>query len=374
MIFEGSSNSFQVYETEADITTDILALVKEGQCPTLDSLRETPIYGWTSARFLLDREITEETMFINGWFCGSLLKAEKKVPSKLLKSIVKLSEYQFMQDQKLASINKQQHAEIKAHVHEELIQQMPPTLTNLDVATDCKRKRVFAECRGPKQKDAFEAAYTHTTQAKLVPMIPELLAFKRAGLTYDSLGAVTFSPDAAVAPDKSGLGLDFLTWLLFRSEEKDHTFRITNGTLDPNISYALAFADPITFLNNEGAGSYETSLRKGTPILSSEAKTALMSGKKLARANIAFVLDENHQWSASVDAQTFAFRSVKVPRAEEGTDERGRLVEKLQQFSFFVDAFYCLFDEFLEILKNDVKWEETVKEMQDWIEKRTSLA
>ena len=61
MIFEGSSNSFQVYETEAEITTDILALVKEGQCPTLDSLRETPIYGWTSARFLLDREITEET-------------------------------------------------------------------------------------------------------------------------------------------------------------------------------------------------------------------------------------------------------------------------------------------------------------------------
>ncbi len=374
MIFEGATNSFQIYETEADITKDILEVVKENQCPTLESLRETPIYGWTSARFLLDRELTEETMFINGWFCGSLLKAEKKIPSKLLKSIVKLSEYQFMQDQKLATINKQQRSEIKAHVQEELLQQMPPTLTNLDVATDCKRKRVFAECRGPKQKDAFEAAYTHASQAKLIPMIPELLAFKRAGITYDSLGAVTFSPDSAVVPDKSGLGLDFLTWLLFRSEEKDHTFRITNGTHDPNISYALAFADPIIFLNNEGAGSYETSLRKGTPILSSEAKTALMSGKKLAKANIAFVLDENHQWSASVDAQTFAFRSVKVPRPEEGTDERSRLVEKLQHFSFFVDAFYSLFDEFLDVLKDNAKWEKTVQEMQAWIERRESLA
>ena len=374
MIFDGSSSSFQVYETEAEITTDILELVKEGQCPTLDSLRETPIFGWTSARFLLDREISEETMFINGWFCGSLLKAEKKVPSKLLKSIVKLSEYQFMKDQNLTSINKQQHAEIKAHVHEELLEQMPPTLTNLDVATDCRNKRVFAECRGPKQKDAFEAAFTHTSQAKLIPMIPELLAFKRAGLTYDSFGAVTFSPDSSAIPDKSGLGLDFMTWLLFRSEVKDHTFRITNGRHDPNISYALAFADPITFLNNEGAGSYETSLRKGTPILSSEAKTALLSGKKLARANVAFILDENHQWSASIDAQTFAFRSVKVPRVEEGTDERGRLVEKLQHFSFFVDAFYSLFDEFLEILKNEERWEETVREMQTWIEDRESLA
>jgi hypothetical protein len=165
-----------------------------------------------------------------------------------------------------------------------------------------------------------------------------------------------------------------LTWLLFRSEEKDHTFRITNGSHDPNITYTLAFSDPITFLNNEGSGSYETSLRKGTPILSSEAKTALLSGKKLAKANVAFILDETHQWSASIDAQTFAFRSVKVPRAEEGTDERGRLVEKLEQFSFFVDAFYSLFDEFLEILKDEAVWEQTIQEMQSWIEARTSLA
>ena len=74
-----------------------------------------------------------------------------------------------------------------------------------------------------------------------------------------------------------------------------------------------------------------------------------------------------HNATMKILPQKFCF-FVKIPSTSPLFPMR------IQHFSFFVDAFYSLFDEFLEILKNEERWEETVREMQTWIEDRESLA
>ncbi len=68
---------------------------------------------------------------------------------------------------------------------------------------------------------------------------------------------------------------------------------------------------PLTFFM-EGQGAHLMVLRHGEPLIASEAKTALLGGKKVQRARVILAIGEE-PWSANVDAETFVMRGIKLP-------------------------------------------------------------
>ena len=77
------------------------------------------------------------------------------------------------------------------------------------------------------------------------------------------------------------------------------------------------FEGPLTVSSDDAPGCHETLLRNGTPLDSPEFGIALWNGKRLRRAKLTLTKGD---WivTATVDAQDFAFRSLKIvtPKGE----------------------------------------------------------
>ena len=156
-----------------------------------------------------------------------------------------------------------------------------------------------------KQIDAFCVNFKKATGASAIQLTPEIAAMRLAHIDHRELSPQSFSPDPEVRITAHSLGMDFLTWLLFFWETGKQTF-----TIDGNYGsheYSMMMEGPAVFFL-EGEGAHETALRKGMPILSREAKTALEAGKKLRRINLTIARGD-YVYAAAVDGLDFGFRS-----------------------------------------------------------------
>ncbi|OQA27672.1 MAG: hypothetical protein BWY59_01032 [Verrucomicrobia bacterium ADurb.Bin345] len=109
-------------------------------------------------------------------------------------------------------------------------------------------------------------------------------------------------------------------------------------------------------------------LRKGEPVFSVEAKTALMSGKKLRRAKVTLARGKE-SWQCTLDAQDFAFRSLKLPDSE-ALDPVGRFQERMRHLDTFAGAFFGLYERFLDERADAKRWATTLKEVHKWLADR----
>jgi hypothetical protein len=162
--------------------------------------------------------------------------------------------------------------------------------------------------------------------------------------------------------------LDFFTWLWFYWESEGGTVPAGAGG---GLPFGLMLEGPLTFIV-EGEGAHEAVLRKGMPLLSAEAKTALTSGKKLRRAK--FVLARGDDaWAVAVDGADFAFRSLKVPKGEP-LEPAALFQQRMLHLETLTDVFYRLYEMFLDLRRSAREWEQTVDAMRAWIEARTGRA
>ena len=105
-------------------------------------------------------------------------------------------------------------------------------------------------------------------------------------------------------------------------------------------------------------------LRKGTPLNSREAGTALFCGKKLKRAKVVIAQNDN-VFSATLDSD-FAFRSLKLPKGEQ-TEEAGKFEERMLFIETFWTAWLSLYDRFLDLRTDPQQWPKTLEAMRQWI-------
>src|SRR5690606_32069598 len=92
----------------------------------------------------------------------------------------------------------------------------------------------------------------------------------------------------------------------------------------------------------------ETAIRKGEPMVSAETRAALLSGKKLRRAKITFARGGEEQWTCTLDADAFVFRSLKMPKTE-AVDAAGRFQERMEHLETFRQAFLGLYGTFVKL-------------------------
>ena len=121
--------------------------------------------------------------------------------------------------------------------------------------------------------------------------------------------------------DLSFIGREFLTWLWFVTEKGGPTIQI-----DGVGAVVVTFTKRLQ-LSSLGAMREDSTVVSEAPSLADEARTALKTGKKVAKASLMLDLDERH-FELTVDATTFAFTGVKLPTVLKD-DEAIRLADRL---------------------------------------------
>jgi hypothetical protein len=370
MPFDTGSGSFRIFHLPKEHDRSIVGRFAARAAPPIGALVRDPIRGWVTGRHLLDRAITEESCLSGGYVHVQLMQAERKIPEALLRATCKLEEQAEMQARDTVVLPRQVRAEIKARVIEDLLPGMPPTLTGMPAVVDLRNNLLLASAMSDKGIDRFTGAFRDTTGDTPILLTPATLAVQRRQLDARNLAPTSFSPDPEVmAPGEADLGMEFLTWLWHRLETEGGDVELDDGT-----QYGLLMEGPVVFFgapaddgSDAGSGALETVLRKGAPLASREAGTAVVCGKQLRRVKIN-VANDNRLWSLALDSE-FAFRSLKLPKCEP-VDPVGCFQERMLAIEELWSLLFALYDGFLEERADAAQWDGKVAAMREWAAER----
>lgn len=360
MNYDAGRVNFRLYYLTKEYDSSLVEDFARYVCPPVVDIKSDPIQGWVTGKHLLDRNISDERCVIGPYIHVHWLKAEKKIPSSYLKANIKLEEEVEMKARQINRLPRKVKAEVKQRVIAALQPQMPPSLNGIPCVVDLRNNRLICGAMSDAQMDAFGSAFKETADSVPIAITPDTAALKRKQINARDLDPVLFTKDETVEPPHEGsLGMDFLTWLWFNWDTGSATFHLPDGR---ECGYMVE--GPITFFS-EGQGAHEAVLRKGMPLDSREASTALICGKKLSRAKFIFAVDEKVT-EASVDSD-FCFRSVKLPK-EEQEEAEGIFEERMMAIETFTDGWFKLYDHFLDLRTDPDQWQKTLEKMQDWIQ------
>ncbi|MEI7898852.1 MAG: recombination-associated protein RdgC [bacterium] len=359
MAFDNGNVSFRLFYLQHAYDSGLIDSFARHAAPPITSLNRDPISGWVSGRHLLDRALTEETCVFGPYLYAQLMRAEKKVPASLLRAYLHMEEAVELRARDVDVLPHAVRAEVKQRVVESLLPTLPPTLSGIPLVVDFRNDLLLASTLSAKQIETLAPVFKETAGTLPILLTPETAALRRKQVNANDLEPVSFSPDTSLEPpNASTLGMDFLTWLWFIWEKEGGVFHLPDGR-----EAGIMLEGPLTFFR-EGQGAHEAVLRKGTPINSREAGTALFCGKKLKRAKVVIAQNDN-VFSATLDAD-FAFRSLKLPKGEQ-TDPAGRFQERMLLIETFWSAWLTLYDRFLDIRIDPRQWPKTLDAMRQWI-------
>lgn len=373
MPFDTGSVRFRMFYLQKEYDRGVVENFAKRAAPPIDTLDREPIRGWVTGRHLLDRDIVEEKCLYGGYLHVQLMQAERKVPESLLRAYCKLEEEAEMKARDTTVLPRQVRAEIKARVLEELTPQMPPTLTGVPTVLDMRNNLLLSAAMSDKAIDRFAAYFHETTNETATLVTPETAAVARRQVNVRDLEPTSFSPDPEVPPPAEiDLGMEFLTWLWHHLETESPEFELDDGA-----SYGMMFEGPASFFgaplsdegDSAGTGALEAVLRKGAPLASREAGTALVCGKQLKSVKVTVARDDQ-LWSATLDSQ-FAFRGLKLPKGE-AVDPIGRFEERMSSIEEFWSLVFAIFDSFLEERADRAQWDARVEAIRQWAAAKAS--
>ncbi len=365
MSFESGSISFRAFFVPRDMPENVVAQFAEHTAPAISHLNEEPIQGWVGGRHLLDRPVSEENAYYAGHLRLTLLQAERKIPPALLKAEQTMEELAQLQATGKEFLNRKEKSEIRQQVVERLLPQMPPQLKGIHLVHSPAERMVYATAISEKQLDAFQIHVARTLGFALIPALPSDIALRRKKLDVEELPPSSFSPDLEDRQVSYVIGEDFLTWLWYMSEMERGAI-----VVEDLGEVSILIEGPLTF-HMEGDGAHLTVLRKGEPLVSAEAKTALRAGKKLKQARLNIVQGEE-SWACTQDADQFVFRGLKLPEREEKLDPHSRFQGRIRDVDRFLNLFFRLYDEFLARRSRREEWEDEVRRIRRWVSDRRS--
>ncbi len=362
MGFDSGSVTFRMFYLPGGLPLDAVERFAKHALPPINTLSREEISGWVTGRHMLDRDINDGSAFQAGYLYLNLVKAERKIPPALLKAECAMEELALMQAEGKDKLNRSERSAIKKEVSERLLPGMPPSLTGIPIVYDKSARMLFAGATTEKQTDALTIQLQGALGTAPVPVTADTAALKIAKLdTGTMLDPTSFSPELEDPLAGCVIGHDFLTWLWFYSEARGGTLTVDGD------QYGVMIEGPLTFFL-EGDGAHVTLLRKGSPLVSTEAKTALMSGKKLTSAKITMGRSAE-QWTATVDASEFIFRGLKIPKSEE-LDAISWFQQRMISLRRFQKAFLTFYEKFLSERTNPEVWVETQKDIHKWVSGR----
>lgn len=361
MGFESGSVGFRLFHLPQPAPADAVKRFAKHALPPLDAIGAGKVTGWVTGRHLLDRHLTDDTAHYGGYLRLTLVTAERKIPTALYRAECKMEELAQLATQGHERLSARARSDIREQITARLLPQMPPQLKAAPFIAEAAGERLWATALSEAQAEDFAMHFNQATGVNPIPLTPEAAAARRQ-IDVRQWDVACFSPEAEGEPVSDRVGHDFLTWFWFLAEARRGLV-----TLPELGEFGLLLEGPLTFVM-EGGGAHEMVLRKGEPRVSAEAKAALLAGKKLKRARLALARGD-HTWSCALNADTFAFRGLKLPPTEQ-LDAVSRFQDRMRALELFGDAFYGIFDQFLAERNDPRRWQETLQEIRKWVADR----
>ncbi len=364
MSFESGSLSFRIYSLSRPLPEDYIERFAKHSAPSIETSVAGGVSGWVTGRHLLDSDIREETAHYAGYLRLALLEIEKKIPPSLLKAECQIEELAMLAADGKQFLNQKDRAEIRESVTDNLLPQMPPQLKSIPLVYQPGGVTLYASALSVTKNDLLCARFLNSMGYNMTPCAPDRLVELHKKPDVRGWHPTSFSPKVG---DESMMevypGREFLTWLLFSFDARGGIVEV-----DGVGSVSLLIEGPLTFYH-EGGSVYETILKSGEPVRSSEASTCLMNGKLLRKATVTIAIKEE-PWQFGIDGDEFVFRNVKLPETEKGLDSVSRFQDRIGRIDQLRDIFLGLYDRFITIRCTPSSWAKEKREMRNWVASR----
>ena len=362
MPFESGSFSFTVLELPQPLPEGLLELFADRAAGTVDSVTDELQLGWVSGRHLLENTISEETCFSGGAYMLTLRKAIRKIQPAYLNALCTREGLVWKRANGRDFVPGKVRREIKEEIMEKYLKNFIPSLAGIPMMLDPATGMLYVGAASNAQVEEFCAYFIETTRIDPVRFSPNSILNKMGK-------AITDLPSLELATGGFGepvAGRDFLTWLWYFNETINRVEHPLFG------AFAVALDGPLVFANDSDCnGAAETVVRNGeNPLRSAEAKAALVVGKKLKKAKLSLVRDEQ-VWSCTFDADNFNFSSFKPPEGEKlGAEEA--LTERVYSTGIFKEGIDLLFRTYADAMLGSER-EALIADMRKWAAERVGV-
>ena len=328
--------------------------------------------GWTDLEDPLDTDFPYASYALGRYLLFSLRIDRKSVAPSLLRLRVMEAERSKLVETGQKKLYLEQRDAIREAVRLELLGRTLPIPSFFEVCWSVPENTLIFCSLSDKVIEDLQELFRDSFQLTLAPYVPwdpQLPGAKQTPPVGGAAKVIEAPPLPAFPPgvDPPTIGREFLTWLWFKSEER-------NGrVLIPGVGESEVFFIRRLVLES-GDGEYaETVVCQGLHADLKEGKEALRQGKKITAARLRVAHDKT-EWEFTFKADRFHFQSMKLPTLPENdgeeTDREGQLLERIALIEKASGMMDLLFQSFLERrLSND--WEAELSRMHRWISQIT---
>jgi len=297
----------------------------------LTASAEEQAFGWTCLENPLDTAFEGGRYCAGDFFYFSLRLDRKSVPPALLRLKCLEEERKSLKDSGRTRLFREQAREIKERVFLHLLTKAHPVPSFYDVCWSVPGGWLLVGSHADRVFEIFEDLFKITFNARLtacLPWDPEHLDRKTAAALTVLDGGSFLEParGSAEKTDPALLAREFMTWLWFKSEERDGTV-----SLPGQVDVRLTFEKRVVLESGEGEYS-ETVSCQGLHADLREGKAAIREGKKVREARLRLERDSD-RWEFTLKADRFQFQSMKLPQTggldEEGVENEGGILERI---------------------------------------------
>jgi hypothetical protein len=342
-------------EPSADFNKIFDERIKRYAFPDFIGAAAEKAIGWTDIADPLDTGFAYAKYNFGSYLLFSLRIDRKIYPPALLKLKCLQAERDFIAKRDTKKIYRAQREEIREAVRSDLLKKVPPTPSFFEICWHPQEKRLLFSSLSDKMIDDFHGLFKDSFDFSLHPFLPRDPQYlsQEFAAHFDSLEALLW-------------GREFLTWLWFKSEERDGMI-----TIAPGEDVEMHFVRRIVLTSGDGDYS-EHVVCQGMHSDLKEGKEALRQGKKIKEARIKLCRD-TASWEFTFKADQFQFQSLKLPEAmgmeDDERDDEGKTLERIYLLEQAEKTMERLFESFLQIHISR-KWEtEEMTSMAKWLQR-----
>lgn len=295
--------------------------------------------GWVSVTDILDSDFEKANYALGDYLIFSLRIDRRLIPPKLMKIKLLEEERRFLAESGKNRINKQLSSGMKDKVKLDLMKKIDPIPSFYDVCWSVSKNTVYFSSLSDSVADDFIELFRQSFS----------LTLKR----FEPRDNVLVSRDPESMEKASLIGREFLTWLWFKSEERNGRIKLSDQE-----EVELHFLKRIALEAGEGEYSQGV-VCHGLHAELKEGKEAIRQGKKVKEAGLKLIHD-NNEWEFTLKADSFHFQSLKLPATEwqdTPEDPSGSLLERIYLIENAVKMIDRLFESFLKI-RYSPRWKE----------------
>ncbi|MGE5790094.1 MAG: recombination-associated protein RdgC [Syntrophaceae bacterium] len=367
------SLTFSRYRVKGDVPAEFRPFfdkqIKKYAFQELTTSAEDQAFGWTSLENPLDTRFEGARYSAGDFFYFALRVDKKSIPPALLRLKCLEEERKSLKDSGKKRLFREQTKEIKERVYLHLLTRAYPVPSFYDVLWAPSGGWLLAGSHADKVFEIFEDLFKISFNLRLAPCLPwdpDALDAKTAAAVAALQGGHFLEPGrgAADKADPAVLAREFMTWLWFKSEERDGVISMPGQT-----DVSLSFEKRVVLESGEGEYS-ETVACQGLHADLREGRAAIREGKKVREARLRLEKDSD-RWEFTLKADRFQFQSMKLPPVggldEEGEEKEGGILERVYLVETALKTADDLFALFLKRRLSPQWVTEEIPRIKTWL-------